>query len=194
MQFSKRDLIMNNNKLKSIHTSRTMMFAELEKVMDYSGDGDNFLESLGSNVTGKKSSSGVEKTANYLKRLYGFDMNYRPFEVGIKLATNGGFEFYEIINSNGNVVGQLSKPQGMPHEEKYKKQVALRKGGLKRFVINEIVQFSYDETLKSDETNGTNFAKDWCQEARNQAYIYLVDFAGFGLLSCILPANYLQIN
>ena len=57
-----------------------MMFAELEKVMDYSGDGDNFLESLGSNVTGKKSSSGVEKTANYLKRLYGFDMNYHPFK------------------------------------------------------------------------------------------------------------------
>ena len=56
------------------------MFAELEKVMDYSGDGDNFLESLGQNVTGKKSSSGVEKTGNYLKRLYGFDMNYHPFK------------------------------------------------------------------------------------------------------------------
>jgi len=67
-------------KIKTIHTSRTMMFAELEKVMDYSDDGDNFLESLGQNVTGKKSSSGVEKTANYLKRLYGFDMNYHQFK------------------------------------------------------------------------------------------------------------------
>ncbi len=38
-----------------------MMFAELEKVMDYSNDGDNFLESLRHNVTGKKSSSGVER-------------------------------------------------------------------------------------------------------------------------------------
>ena len=56
-----------------------MMYAELEKVMAYSLDGDNFLESLGHNVTGKKSNSGVEKTANYLKRLYGFDMQYPPF-------------------------------------------------------------------------------------------------------------------
>ena len=55
------------------------MYAELEKVMAYSLDGDNFLESLGHNVTGKKSNSGVEKTANYLKRLYGFDMQYPPF-------------------------------------------------------------------------------------------------------------------
>lgn len=55
------------------------MYAELEKVMAYSLDSDNFLESLGENVTGKKSNSGVEKTANYLKRLYGFDIQYPPF-------------------------------------------------------------------------------------------------------------------
>ncbi len=55
------------------------MFAELEKVMAYSLDGDNFLESLEHNVTGKKSNSGVEKTANYLKQLYGFDTKFPPF-------------------------------------------------------------------------------------------------------------------
>ena len=55
------------------------MFTELEKVMAYSLDDDNFLESLGHNVTGKKSKSGVEKTANYLNRLYGFDLQYPPF-------------------------------------------------------------------------------------------------------------------
>lgn len=66
-------------KIKTIHTSRTMMFAELEKVMDYSIDSDNFLESLEHNVTGKKSNSGIGKTADYLKRLYGFNMTYEPF-------------------------------------------------------------------------------------------------------------------
>jgi hypothetical protein len=55
------------------------MYAELVKVMDFSLDNDNFLESLGQNVTGKKSNSGVEKTANYLKRLYGFDKKYPSF-------------------------------------------------------------------------------------------------------------------
>jgi hypothetical protein len=44
------------------------MYNELEKVMAYSIDNDNFMESLGLNVTGKKSNSGVEKTANFLKR------------------------------------------------------------------------------------------------------------------------------
>jgi hypothetical protein len=68
-----------NKKVKTIHTSRTIMFAELEKVMAYSIDGDNFLESLGHNVTGKKSNSGVEKTANYLKRLYSFDIQFPSF-------------------------------------------------------------------------------------------------------------------
>ncbi len=67
-------------KFRTIHTSRTMMFAELEKVMDYSIENDSFIESLAQNVTGKKSSSGVEKTANYLKRLYGLDMTYQPFK------------------------------------------------------------------------------------------------------------------
>lgn len=56
-----------------------MMYNELEKVMAYSIDNDNFMESLGLNVTGKKSNSGVEKTANFLKRLYGFDENNPSF-------------------------------------------------------------------------------------------------------------------
>jgi hypothetical protein len=55
------------------------MYAELEKVMAYSLDNDNFMESLGQNVTGKKSNSGVEKTAGYLKLLYGFDLQHSPF-------------------------------------------------------------------------------------------------------------------
>ena len=69
-----------------------MMYAELEKVMAYSLDDDNFLESLGHNVTGKKSNSGVEKTAKYLKRLYGLDMQYPPF-VAFKY-------FWKISDSN----------------------------------------------------------------------------------------------
>ena len=66
-------------KINTIHTSRTMMYAELEKVMAFALDSHSFLESLGLNVTGKKSTSGVEKTATYLKRLYGFDLQYPPF-------------------------------------------------------------------------------------------------------------------
>jgi ATP-dependent DNA helicase RecQ len=49
------------------------------------------------------------------------------------------------------------------------------------FVVNEVVVWTYEDTCKFDTENDTNFAGDWCQEARNQGYIYLVDFAGFGI-------------
>ncbi len=63
----------------SVHTSRTMMFAELQKVMDFAIQDDNYLESLNQNVINKKTSSGIEKTTAYLKNLYSFDINYPPF-------------------------------------------------------------------------------------------------------------------
>jgi hypothetical protein len=69
-----------------------MMYAELEKVMAYSIDGNTFLESLGHNVTGKKSNSGIEKTARYLKSLYGFDIQFPPF-IAFKY-------FWKISDSN----------------------------------------------------------------------------------------------
>ncbi len=55
--------------LKTIHTHRTIMFAELEKVMDFSFDDNNFKEALASNVTGKKSQSGIIYTLIRAKTL-----------------------------------------------------------------------------------------------------------------------------
>lgn len=56
------------------------MFSELEKVMDYSMDSDNFQESLDNNVIGKKSADGIKQTTNFLKLLYGFDNQSNPFK------------------------------------------------------------------------------------------------------------------
>jgi hypothetical protein len=64
---------------KTIHTSRTIMFAELAKVMDFALQNDEYLISLNQNVINKKSQSGIEKTTGYLKNLYSFDINYPPF-------------------------------------------------------------------------------------------------------------------
>jgi len=55
------------------------MFAELEKVMDFSIDSNDFYESMDNNVFGKKSAGGIRQTKLYLTRLYGFDITYRPF-------------------------------------------------------------------------------------------------------------------
>lgn len=49
------------------------------------------------------------------------------------------------------------------------------------FVVNEVVVWTFEDTCKFDQENNTDFARDWCVEARKQGYIYLVDFAGFGL-------------
>lgn len=67
------------SKVRTVHTSRTMMFAEVEKVMDFSISSDNFLPSLIDNITGKKSNSGVEKTTAYLKSLYKFENGDNAF-------------------------------------------------------------------------------------------------------------------
>lgn len=51
---------------------------------------------------------------------------------------------------------------------------------LKGYVVNEVVAWSYEDTCKFDTEHDTDYKKDWCQEARNLGYIYLVDFAGYG--------------
>jgi len=65
--------------IRTIHSSRTIMFSELEKIMDYSINDLNFLDALKENVFGKKSADGIWKSANFLKRLYSFNLEYQPF-------------------------------------------------------------------------------------------------------------------
>lgn len=67
-------------KISSAHTGRTIMFAELSKVMDHAIEDDNYLESLSRNVINKKSDAGIKETTNRLKKLYSFDLNYPQFK------------------------------------------------------------------------------------------------------------------
>jgi len=64
----------------TIHTSRTIMFNELSRVMDFSIEKDNYLESMNNNVFGKKSQDGIKKTESFLSRLYGFDLSSPYFK------------------------------------------------------------------------------------------------------------------
>lgn len=59
--------------IKTIHTSRTIMFSELSQVMDHGLEGGDFIEILNSNVSNKLSNRNLLKTNQYLKQLYGFD-------------------------------------------------------------------------------------------------------------------------
>lgn len=67
------------NKKITVHTSRTMMFAELSKVMDYVAEDDTYLDSLHLNITNKKTKSNQDKTTGFLQQLYGFDLKEPSF-------------------------------------------------------------------------------------------------------------------
>ncbi|MBL0341220.1 MAG: hypothetical protein IPP71_09980 [Bacteroidetes bacterium] len=49
------------------------------------------------------------------------------------------------------------------------------------YVVNEVIVWTYQDTLDFDNANDTNYAESWCHEAIQQGYIYIVDFAGFGV-------------
>ncbi len=68
------------NPLITAHTGRTIMFAELAKVMDHAIEDDNYLDSLSQNVINKKTQSGIKETTYRLTKLYSFDFNYPPFK------------------------------------------------------------------------------------------------------------------
>ena len=63
----------------TIHTSRTLMFAELSKVMTHSLEDDKYFDSLSENIANKLTKSNQIKTARYLKQLYDFDLSNAAF-------------------------------------------------------------------------------------------------------------------
>lgn len=68
------------NKNKTVHTGRTIMFAELKKVMDHGIDNDDYINSLYQNVFNKATKSGITYTSRFLKRLYDFDLSMASFK------------------------------------------------------------------------------------------------------------------
>lgn len=66
-------------KPKSIHGARTIMFSELEKIMENALETDEFINAMSENAFGKKSSDGIRQTKGFLKRLYHFNLQYMPF-------------------------------------------------------------------------------------------------------------------
>jgi len=74
---------MKANAKSTVHTSRTIMFSELSKVMDFAIENKDYITPFNNNIIGKKSNSGTIKTNRYLKQLYGFDLSdpiFKAFE------------------------------------------------------------------------------------------------------------------
>ena len=49
---------------------------------------------------------------------------------------------------------------------------------LQGFFISDIFCWTLEDTIKSDEKNGTNYASQWCEEAEGCAFV--VAIAGYG--------------
>ncbi|PIQ28444.1 MAG: hypothetical protein COW63_14705 [Bacteroidetes bacterium CG18_big_fil_WC_8_21_14_2_50_41_14] len=112
-----------------------------------------------------------------------------------RVVPNGGHPLtvYELFKEGSTkVIGELSRDAGklITHVQ------------IKRLIVNEVVVWSYEDTLKFDQTkpkdfdNWTDWRKagkpdangfysdfhiSWSPAAQEQGYIYLVDFAGFGV-------------
>lgn len=112
------------------------------------------------------------------------------------VVPNGGHPFtvYELFKEGSTkVVGELSRDAGE----------LLNHSQIKGLIVNEVVVWSYEDTLKFDKTKPKDFDNwpdwkkagkpdangfysdyhiSWSPAAQEQGYIYLVDFAGFGVL------------
>ena len=64
----------------SVHTSRTIMFAELAAIMAHADHAD-FQSALDGNTTGKATKFNETKTVAFLRKLYGFDTHQSAFRL-----------------------------------------------------------------------------------------------------------------
>lgn len=99
------------------------------------------------------------------------------------------FTTYNIIH-NGSIVGQLSSSSSIAHRMETN-DIELLTG----FFVSDVFYWSYQDTLDADKRKEKEFLKNpakfnykkpepfapkWCENARNQGYIFIVNIAGYG--------------
>ncbi|MBD3184926.1 AAA family ATPase, partial [Candidatus Poribacteria bacterium] len=89
------------------------------------------------------------------------------------VPNNGNpFDIHELFKEGSTrAIGRLSRDAGQLLEYR----------SCRGYVVNEIVVWEYEDTVKFDQDHETNYSNQWCQNARDVGYVYLVDFAGYGI-------------
>jgi hypothetical protein len=107
--------------------------------------------------------------------------NYNNFEnITYKLQKNTSAKIqrfgkkYNIVVDD-LIVGQLSRQSSIV--EKMERNNLTSLSG---FFVSDIFYWSFQDTLKVDERNGTNYAINWCDAARKKGHIFIVNIAGYG--------------
>lgn len=81
---------------------------------------------------------------------------------------------YYIFHNN-MCVGKLSSKSAIMNRAKNNGI-----NGLSNFFVSNVFIWTYEDTVKSDMMNNTDYAKQWSEEAKKNGYIYVVQIAGFG--------------
>ena len=111
----------------------------------------------------------VEKNAPVtIQRVDNVDRNGRPFHV------------YNVV-CNGNTVGQLSRSSFIVQ--------SMDDGNirfLQGFFVSDVFYCTYQDSVLADQRNlrvngySTDYASKWCDEAKNQGFIFIVSISGYG--------------
>lgn len=106
------------------------------------------------------------------------------------LRCKGMTKFTYNIFHNGIIVGQLSQSSSIYHRMEAD-NIELLTG----FFVSDVFYWSYQDTLDADKRKEKEFSKNpakfnnkkpepfaprWCDNARNQGYVFIVDIAGYG--------------
>ena len=84
------------------------------------------------------------------------------------------------IEHNRTIVGELSKnSQIIDTLKKSSDKKIINVDSLTELFVNDVFVWEYQDSLKYDEKHKTNFAEKWCKPAKEQGYVYIVDFAGY---------------
>jgi ATP-dependent DNA helicase RecQ len=147
-----------------------------EKELD-KGNSYKYPEKTISAKYGFKIKEGIDKFTMYWSAsnfgINSFEYIRDKVKVGDAISLNkheGAHTFWYVIHNNQKIA-QLSRVM-------VEKLIGLER--LSGFVVSSVYVNTYEDTLLSDEINGTSYSDNWTQTAKERGYIYLIDFSGFG--------------
>ena len=107
---------------------------------------------------------------------FNFNKNFERIERDIKHG-----DPIEVLN-NGSVICNYDSGTKQVQVGKLTSSTMgkIRRRSLHNFSASGIYRYTFQETLDYDKKNGRDFAKNWCMNARQKGYIYLVEFSGYG--------------
>ena len=91
-----------------------------------------------------------------------------------------GTSTYNVVH-NGHVVARLSRKSKILSKAVAESRDMGTTGlpQLNGLFVSEVYVWTWEDTVRYDEENSTDFCKFWGDAAKQKGYIYIVDFAGY---------------